>query len=702
MVLRVDNNDGMGELDYTRAVRLDAPITLIRTRGMWTICTAGLDLLGSGLAMPQNRSQVRVLDANGAVLFRGVVEATPRAADGLAGNGGTDDCVVIRAVELAWLTQTSPADVLQPVTAVKHAMSLADVTVVMDAMQSPSGDLAADVTVSGDHEATQYVTELFRGDGTTQSFQLQHAPFRQSGNSTLLDDAFDGRAFNSSMWSRVDVGSYLSLGSGGLRMSGGTGFDGATLLSFNELVEMGGSLVAEARGVMLTTGSDGVLLGFYDGTVSRAQCTAGVRVRGTAGLHSLVALVNGVEQATSYDFADGHSYVLRVRVHCAEVQRIRARYAALLDGVLQQFGGDAVDAPLQVVIEVVDQGLASSTLPTVLYDGAMAVSPLQCVFAPVNSVQLSGSVGRVMLQQTGTCHVVTTAADGTTRTRRQGTVSSGADYSLGSSGTITFAGGLLPQPGDLITVHYRREGRAVARMTDDTAEYVKASLGLPGVPSWQGAIASPHARSSVDCLSAAKALLALSAGTATGFSGSATWLRGTATGADVQPGDTLLVASHEGMQVLPVQSVRMVDGNCEPEQVTYTATFRQSRAVSLDFRVESGLAADVPGDVAVTVDAVLPASLAGLQVTSATTTALQVDTGVDAPDGYGFEVRRSDANFGSSTTADLVLRSPVRSFVIPRAAFSERFFVRMYDNAVPAKYSAVSSVVLTSLPVASA
>ncbi|HEY9137718.1 MAG TPA: hypothetical protein VIM67_05555, partial [Terriglobus sp.] len=584
----------------------------------------------------------------------------------------------------------------------QHAMPLADVQLTMDRMLSPSADLAADVTVSGDLEPTHYVTELFRGDGTTQSFALQHTPFRESGNGSLLDDAFDNTTLNTSMWARVDAGSYLSLGNGGLHMNVGTGFDGATVLRFNDLVEMGGSLIAEASNVMLAPGSDGVLLGFYDGTVSLAQCTAGVRVRGTAGLHSFVAVVNGMEQATSYDFVDGHNYTLRVRLHCAEMQRIRTRYSALVDGVVQQFGGDAVDAPLRVVIEAVDLGLASSTLPTVLYDGAMAGSPLQCVFAPVNSVQLNGSVGRVSLQQTGSCLVVTTATDGTTRTRRQGASGLGADYSLSSSGMITFTAGLVPQPGDLITVQYRHGARAVVRVTDDTAEYVKASLGLPGVPSWQGRVTMPSARSSVDCVSAAKALLALSAGAATGFTGSVTWMRGTATSADVQPSDTLLVASSEGMQVLPVQNVRVVDGNCEPEQVTYTAEFRQNRAVSLDFHVEMGLATDVPGTVAVTTDVVAPASLSGLQVTVATTTSLQIDTSVDAPDGCGFEVRRSDANFGSSSTADLVLRSPVRSFIIPRVAFNERFFVRMYDNAVPAKYSAVSSVVLTSLPVASA
>ncbi|HEY9137543.1 MAG TPA: hypothetical protein VIM67_04665, partial [Terriglobus sp.] len=308
MYLRVDNNDGSGELDYTSAVRADFPITITRVRGKWTTCTAGLSLLGSGLAMPQSRSLVRVLDAAGTVLFQGVVDVAPRATDALESSGGSDDRVVMHAVEMTWLTQTVPANALQPATATQHAMLLADVQLTMDQMLSPSADLAADVAVSGNLEPTHYVTELFRGDGTTQSFALQHTPFRESGNGSLLDDAFDNTTLNTNMWARVDAGSYLSLGNGGLHMDGGTGFDGATVLRFNDLVEMGGSLIAEASHVMLAPGSDGILLGFYDGIVSLPQCTAGVRVRGTAGLHSLVAVVNGMEQATSYDFVDGHNY----------------------------------------------------------------------------------------------------------------------------------------------------------------------------------------------------------------------------------------------------------------------------------------------------------------------------------------------------------------------------------------------------------
>jgi hypothetical protein len=49
---------------------------------------------------------------------------------------------------------------------------------------------------------------------------------------------------------------------------------------------------------------------------------------------------------------------------------------------------------------------------------------------------------------------------------------------------------------------------------------------------------------------------------------------------------------------------------------------------------------------------------------------------------------------------NLVLRSPVRSFSIPRSAQVERYYVRMFDAANPRLYSRLSSAVFTNLPVA--
>lgn len=699
MRLLIDNNDGAGVVEYTQAVRADSPLTIVRARGAWTVAEAGLDLGPGGLPVPADRAQVRVVDANGTVLFGGYARTGAEAVKTLAGSAGAAECMLLRAVETAWLTQEMPTEVLQPETAAEHVLPLSDVTVHVDPAASPGADVAADVTVFGEREPAEYVTELFRGDGATSAFTLQHVPFRESGAASLLDDAFDGAELSAALWSREDAGHYLALGSGGLRMNGGTGFDGATVLQRTAPVELGGAVMAEARGVLLNAGSDGVLLGFYDGAVERGRCVAGVRVRGAAGAHSVVALVHGVEQATSVDVAAGHEYTLRVRLYCPEMQRIRGRYSVLVDGAVQQFGGDAVDAPLHVVIEIADTGLSSSTLPTVLYDGAIAVSPLQAVFAPVNSVSLQGSIGRVLLTEAGSCKVTTFAVDGTQRTRRQGAAAIGGDYTLSASGVLTFAPGLLPQPGDLVQVEYRRGRRAVTRRVDETAAYVKASLGLPGVPAWSGSVLRPAARSSADCDAAVKALLALAGGSATATAGTVSWTRDASSTTDVQPGDTLLLRSDAGSQVAPVVRVHLTDMHAVPECIAYRATFAQAREHSLDFKVSDRVPAGAVAPVAPTSDVPLPPSLQGLQVTVATTSMLQMDAGVDAAAGGGFEVRRSDANFGSQDLSDLVLRSPVRSFSVPREAFAERLFVRMYDAATPPHYSAVSHVVMTSLPV---
>jgi hypothetical protein len=49
--------------------------------------------------------------------------------------------------------------------------------------------------------------------------------------------------------------------------------------------------------------------------------------------------------------------------------------------------------------------------------------------------------------------------------------------------------------------------------------------------------------------------------------------------------------------------------------------------------------------------------------------------------------------------ADLVLRSPVRSFSIPLAAQTQRFYIRMYDASTPPLYSRFSSALFVNSPV---
>ena len=75
-----------------------------------------------------------------------------------------------------------------------------------------------------------------------------------------------------------------------------------------------------------------------------------------------------------------------------------------------------------------------------------------------------------------------------------------------------------------------------------------------------------------------------------------------------------------------------------------------------------------------------------------------MDAGVAPPVGGGFEVRRRDWAFGPGTNSDLVLRSPVRHFSIPRWAACEQYYARMYDGSTPPVYSRFSSGIFFNLP----
>jgi hypothetical protein len=213
-------------------------------------------------------------------------------------------------------------------------------------------------------------------------------------------------------------------------------------------------------------------------------------------------------------------------------------------------------------------------------------------------------------------------------------------------------------------------------------------------------VLNPPARSSVDCESAALAVLSFSASRAAAAAGTYEAVNP----ADIWPGDILAIASGGQTMSVVVRKVDVVDGMARPEVLTYRMTFANDWAEALGMTLSEAIAADalLPqtalNSTTPTGSNVLP-NLQQLQVVSATGTALQVDTGMVPPVGGGFEVRRRDGDFGPGVDQDLVLRSPVRSFSIPREGQVEHYYVRMYDGSTPAVYSRFSSAVFTDLPV---
>ncbi len=593
---------------------------------------------------------------------------------------------------------------LQPAGTVTHALSDGDGTLQVAALKSSSvKELANDVTLSGEMEPTAYITETFAGDGTTTVFQLTEAPFRPKriANSTsataLIADSFNEAAPDTRVWQVSDPGSHLSLSAAGLTMTGGNGLDGQTTLTAIDAIEMGGSLVVEAGSVQLTAPSDGVLCGLYSGSTQRANCFAGYNVRQTGGSTIVVPFVNGAEVGTPYTLLSGHTYTLRIRLHCVEMQRVMQTYYAMVDGAVQAFGGNLTDAPMSIVFELQDLGAASNTPATVLYDGAVTSSPASCTFVAVDSVQLTGSMAYCRVTQTGSAWVVSTLPSGTLQTRLIGVAGEGVDCKESATGKVTFLSGRVPVAGELVTVTYRGSQRSVARLANSTSVTAETTAGFPGAACWLGKVLLPAARSTADCEAAAQAVLSFATSRAAAVSGTYAAVN---PAADIWPGDVLSLSSGGVTTSVVVRKVALENGHAVPEILTYKIAFANDWAESLGMKLSESIASDalLPTTASAAPGNVL-ANLQQLQVVSATATALQVDAGTVLPAGGGFEVRRRDWDFGPGVDQDLVLRSPVRSFSIPREAQIEQYYVRMYDGSTPPLYSRFSSAVFTDLPV---
>jgi len=242
----------------------------------------------------------------------------------------------------------------------------------------------------------------------------------------------------------------------------------------------------------------------------------------------------------------------------------------------------------------------------------------------------------------------------------------------------------------------------VARLADAASVAAEELGGAPGTCRWLGKVLQPAARSSADCESAAQAVLAFATSSTAAVAGSYAMLN---PAEDVWPGDILAVTSGGVTSSLLVRSVVVKDGGAVPEVLRYEVKFANDWAtewadgVGLKLSEEIAANAELPQTAASAAGQVL-ANLQQLAVTSLTETALQVDAGTAPPAGGGFEVRRKDWAFGAGVdAADLVLRSPVRSFSIPRAAQVEQFYVRMYDASTPPLYSRFSSGVFVNAPV---
>jgi hypothetical protein len=380
------------------------------------------------------------------------------------------------------------------------------------------------------------------------------------------------------------------------------------------------------------------------------------------------------------------------------MQRVLESYNSVDDSGTHTYGGGFLDSAGSILLEVQDTTNGVAVAPVVLYSGSVNNLPGAMKLALINSANLQCSIASFEAIQQGPVWVVSTPPGGGPMVRRLGTTAQGADCKIERNGKLRFYATSVPQAGELVAISYRTSHRAVARLADAQSIAQESVNGqLPGTAAWIGAVTSPSARSSADCENAASALLDLATRRAAAWKGRyAAW--NLEEHGDVWPGDLLAVSSvSTGLNVnLVVRRVEIELLCTRPGLARYVVEFANDWADALAIKTWNSVHGDVwlPQQP----QTVPPlANLAALAVTGVTGSAIEVSANAIPPADGGFEVRRRDWAFGPGSNSDLVLRSPVANFSIPREAATEQYYVRMYDGATPPNYSRFSSAIFINV-----
>lgn len=598
---------------------------------------------------------------------------------------------------------------LAPVGAATYGINESDVNF------SPAGLMLAspkmlvnDVTAIGLNEPQAYVRDYFVGDGLSLRFYLSQTPFQQS-RPGLIDERYLGPGLDAATWVVSDPTSAVSVLAQTLQVSGGTGEDGQTTVTFIEQIELGGALELQHGDVSFTGPSTGVLGGLYAGTVSVAGCLAGFQVSPSGSGSTIQALINGLPTGTAVATTTGHRYVLTTFLYSMEVYRSGETYHSSLHPAGSGWGGAAVPADVRFVLELQDIDPSNvATLvapPTVLFDGVITSAPTFCKYSLVDATNMQCSIAYTYVTHISLAEVRTALPSSSYVTQLVESLSNGGECEIASSTTLDFYPQYVPALNTLIVASYRGSGRAVAEVVNSASVASLSNGADNGVRGIVRTMKTPSARTQADCENVAMAILDDAGGLA--WTGTyQTWsdfLPGAA--ADIFPGDgvEVNVPSRNGVfsAIVRAVSIEMVDP--ADDRGMYIIEFANDLAVSLALQDQSGATTiplqDIPAQLATTqVGSYYLANLTDAQITSVTSTTVEVDAGIAPGSGFGIEVRLHDFGWGAANDRNLLGRFTSETFSLPRLARTQNYFLRLYDSSSPPKYSRYAAALHVDYP----
>ncbi len=489
---------------------------------------------------------------------------------------------------------------------------------------------------------------------------------------------------------------------------------GLGLTSIAEQIEMGGALELQHGDVSFAAASRGVIGGLYAGGITAAGCLAGFQITPSGNGSNIQALISGSLNGSAMATTAGHRYFFTTYLYAMEVTRVGEKYHSSQHPAGNGRGGAAVAADLRVVLEVQDinpNDPATMVAPaTVLFDGVISAAPGYCTYALVNAQTMQCSIAYTYVAHISLAEVRTALQTAPNQyapyvTQLVGALSEGGQCEITSAPSLDFYPQYVPALNQLIVASYRGAGRAVALVQNAASVAALANGADDGTRGAVRVMKTSRARTAVDCENAALAILDDSTGQA--WSGVyETWsdfLPGAAQ--DIFPGDAIALNAPSRGAVFSaiVREVRIEMADPANDRGFYWIGFANDLEEPLGMEYATSATViplqDLPALQATTqVGAFYQQNLTEAQITSVSSTTVQVDAGQAPGAGCGIEVRAHDFGWGQANDRNLLGRFTAQTFTLPRVARTQNYFLRLYDGSNPPKYSRYAAALHVDYP----
>jgi hypothetical protein len=575
----------------------------------------------------------------------------------------------------------------RPIAAAAHIIAESSPEFCPDALKlTPENALLNDVTVSGAFGPASFVKDYFYGDGSTLGFYLSEIPFLPAG-SVLVEEEYRGTMLRPEFWSVADPEGAIAVSQGRLRVNGGTGALGVTLLRFAEKVPLGGALVLEHGEFEFSAPADALAGGLYNGTFTIEGCFAGFHLTPSGAATQIAAAVNGAVVGQTLNTIAGRRYALSTRIYAGETYR-NSQIFPSAEGAM---GGATIPSGARILLQVREidpNNPASQAAPaTVLYEGWLPDAPAVCDYALINAASMQASVPYTHLARLSGAEVRSCKLFGAWHDRLVGSMSEGGECQV-SNGQLRFYPASAPEATEKIVVSYRAGARAMARVSDSASIAAQAHGFDDGRRSAVLSVASPTPRTSEECEEAARAILSAAAGPA--------WrgeYRSSMTAEEIFPGDAIVMDVPTRAEVFTaiVREVEIEAADLLDDRSHYTIRFASESAEPVALRTEPAARLSLPDAVDVTeIGSTFLAAASAAEIIDISSTEVMIDAGCEPAAGGGIEVRRSDSGWGREDDCTLINRFDYRIFTVARLSRSQTWYLRPYDGS--GKYSRVSTI----------